>query len=123
MKQLVGPFLLSLVLIILQLNLLTNENKAMAVKLGMTVKDASVECNNNNDDDKAIPSLTNNLSNNDSCAKSSLDAVKDSVGQSFQAGILQYLSYFDTYIGGISNTLVHGSLILHLPFTPFLTTN
>ncbi|KAM6548268.1 hypothetical protein CsatB_019944 [Cannabis sativa] len=67
-----------------QLNLLTKENKTMAVKLGMTVKDASVGYNSNNDDDKDLPSLTNNLSNNDSCAKSSLEAVKDSVGQSFQ---------------------------------------
>ncbi|XP_062111277.1 WPP domain-interacting tail-anchored protein 2 isoform X3 [Humulus lupulus] len=67
-----------------QLNLLTKENKAMAVKLGMTVKDASLGCNSNNDGDKELPSLMNNLSNNDSCAKSSLDAVKDSVGKSFQ---------------------------------------
>lgn len=78
----------------LQLNLLTKENKILYAKLDKIVKDASVECNNEICDDKELP--LNNLSNA-SCAKSSMEAVKDSFGQSFQAGILLYLSYYDTY--------------------------
>ena len=78
----------------MQLNLLTEENEILATKLGKTIKNASVGCNNEDDNDKELPPL-NNFSNA-SCAKSSLEAVKDSIGQSFQAGILLYLSYYDT---------------------------
>lgn len=82
--------------------MLTKENKAFAEKLGYPVKTASMRCNNeeeetddeeedDDDDEKELPSFENNLSNS-SCAKSSLEAVTDSIGKSFQAGILLSLS-------------------------------
>lgn len=78
-----------------QLNMITKENKTFAEKLGYPVKTASMRCNNeeeetddkeedDDDDEKELPSLENNLSNS-SCAKSSLEAVTDSIGKSFQA--------------------------------------
>ncbi|PON76764.1 WPP domain-interacting tail-anchored protein [Trema orientale] len=76
-----------------QLNHLTKENKILAAKLGKPVKDASVGYNNEEDDDKDLASLKNNLSNA-SCAKSSLEAVKDSFGQSFQAEMYESIRLY-----------------------------
>ena len=83
----------------MQFNAISKENENFAEKLGLIVKDVSIGHNNDgeeqeedNDNDKELASFKNNVSNA-SCAKSSLETVKDSVGKSFQAGTLLYLSY------------------------------
>ncbi|EXB44924.1 hypothetical protein L484_026512 [Morus notabilis] len=66
-----------------QLNVLTKENKTFADNFGYTVKNVYNE-EEDDHDDKELSSFKTNLSNS-SCAKSSLEAVNDSIGKSLEA--------------------------------------